>query len=321
MKSLDLVGIGECLVEFSAAGDNLYQVGFSGDVLNSLSAARHLGLSTGLISALGDDPFTMDLVEVLRSENIDLQYAPIVEGHPNGVYFIHVSDSAHPSFHFLRKDSAATETFTKQSLEQLIEYGKSARALLFSSIPLAVMKERERIHQFLDALHGETALCYDLNVRPALWSNRDDLIQQLDRLAKVVDVIFVTNDDDTALFGWREPSHAVQYYLRHGFRRVIFRRGGQATLVGTPEENFEVPVPKVAAVVDTTGAGDAFNAGYITALLRKHDTYECVAMGNAAAACSLDSRGGRASGITIEHVEKYYRPLVKWGTFHVPPRR
>src|SRR5438552_3424220 len=109
-KTLDLVGIGECLVEFSSAGDNLYQVGFSGDVLNALGAAGHLGLSTGLISALGDDPFTMDLVEILRSENIDLQYSPIFEGRPNGVYFIHLSDAAHPVFHFLRKDSAATET-------------------------------------------------------------------------------------------------------------------------------------------------------------------------------------------------------------------
>jgi len=321
MKSLDLVGIGECLVEFSAAGDNLYQLGFSGDVLNSLGAARGLGLSTGLISSLGDDPFTMDLVELLRSENIDLQYSPILEGKPNGVYFIHMSDSAHPSFHFIRKNSAATETFTKQPIEQLIEYGKSAKAVLFSSIPLAVMKESERIFQFLEALRGETLICFDLNVRPALWSNRDDLIQQFDRLAKISDVLFVTNDDDTALFGWREASNALQYYLSRGFKRVVFRRGGQATLVGTPEENFEVPVPKVSAVIDTTGAGDAFNAGYIAALLRKHDTYECTAMGNAAAACSIDSRGGRSSGITIERVEKFYRPLVKWGTFHVPPRR
>jgi 2-dehydro-3-deoxygluconokinase len=320
-KRLDLVGIGECLVEFSAAGDGLYQLGYSGDVLNALACAHRLGLTTGLITAVGDDAFLPGLREVLLDEHIDLSHAPVLEGKSNGVYFIDLDEHQVPSYHFLRKDSAATETFRSQPLEELIGYAREARALLFSSIPLAVMKDREKLFDLLTAIKGETHICYDLNVRRVLWPDPTELIAMMRTLAPIVDVIFVTNDDDRFLFGERSPEQALIEYQKCGFQRVIFRRGAEKTLVADDGESFAVPVPRATHIIDTTGAGDAFNAGFIAAMLRRHPSYECAAMGNAAAACSIESRGGRGTGISIERVEKLYRPLVKWGTFHVPPRR
>ncbi len=325
-KRLDLIGIGECLVEFSSAGNSLYQLGYSGDVLNALSSARRLELSTGLISAIGDDPFGPGLRETLLDEQIDLSQTPFIAGKSNGIYFINLDEFGVPAFHFLRKDSAATEALTSQPLGDLIDYVRSARALLFSSIPLAVMKEPERLFHILEAVKGETLLCYDLNVRPALWPDPAKLVTLMKRLATIVDVLFVTNDDDRFLFGEREAEIALVEYDRLGFKQVVIRRGAEKTLVadhrvlGHPE-SFAVPVPRAINVVDTTGAGDAFNAGFIAAMLRGHPSYECAAMGNATAACSLETRGGRGTGISIERVEKHYRPLVKWGTFHVPSRR
>jgi 2-dehydro-3-deoxygluconokinase len=319
--SIDLVGIGECLAEFSHIGDGNYQIGYSGDVLNALAAAGRLGLKTGLITAIGDDPFQVGLLDILDEEQIDLSHAPVLKGKPNGIYFVYVNDAGGPSFHFLRKDSAAREAFVSQSLPELIEYALSARALLFSSIPLAVMKEREKILELLAAIKGKTIIAFDLNVRKALWSDLQDLISMFALLAPLVDVLFVTNEDDTLLFGPRNMNDAMEYYKQLGFQQIVIRRGGNSTLVYADGQDFQVPVPKVASIVDTTGAGDVFNAGFIAAMLRKHLPYECAAMGNATAAVSVDTRGGRARGVTIERVETLYRPLVKWGTFHGPERR
>ncbi len=320
-KLLDLVGIGECLVEFTSMGNGQYQLGFSGDVLNALSSAHRLGLTTGLITAIGDDPFQADLRQILLDEEIDLSRAPVLPGKPNGAYFINFDDSGSPMFHFLRKDSAATETFSAQSLEYLMTYAKQARVLLFSSILIAVMKEREKLFALLEAVKGETHLCYDLNVRRALWSDPAELIAMFDRIAPLVDVVFVTNDDDEILFGQRDASVAVADYQRRGFKHVVFRRGAERTVVADGDLRFEVPVPRVSRIVDTTGAGDSFNAGYIAAMLRRHQSFECVAMGNAAAACSVDTHGGRGTSISVQRVEKLYRPLVKWGMVHGPSRR
>ncbi len=320
-KQLDLIGIGECLAEFSNIGNDQYQIGYSGDVLNALAAAGRLGLSTGLISAIGDDPFTAGLCEILDAEHIDLSHAPILEGKPNGIYFISLDAMGIPSFHFLRKNSAAREMFTCQPLDSLIEYVRSARALLFSSIPLAVIEEREKLFELLRAVKGETILAFDLNIRRVLWNDIGELIGLLDLLAPLLDVLFITNQDDTILFGSRSGAEALADYARRGFRQIVLRRGGLPTLVSSDGENFEVPVPHVTNIIDTTGAGDAFDAGYIAAMLRHHPSYECAAMGNATASASLGSRGGRAIGLTIDLVEKHYRPLVKWGTFHVPARR
>ncbi len=320
-KTLDLIGIGECLVEFSDVGDGQYQVGYSGDVLNALATARRLGMQTGILTALGDDPFLPGLFGVLEEEHIDRSRVPVLEGKPNGIYFIYLDESGTRRFHFVRNNSAARETFTCQDLPPLIEYARSASALLFSSIPLAVMKGRDKFFELLRAIKGETILAFDLNVRRRLWDNMRDLIGSLDELAPLLDVLFITDEDDALLFGQRPASEAIEDYARRGFRQIVFRRGGSPTLVKNETESFGVPVPHATKIVDTTGAGDAFNAGFIAAMLRHHASFECAAMGNAAAAASLESRGGRATELTIERVEKLYRPLIKWGTFHVPAHR
>jgi 2-dehydro-3-deoxygluconokinase len=320
-KKLDLIGIGECLVEFSDIGSGQYQIGYSGDVLNALAAAGRLGLSTGLLSAIGDDPFTDGLRHIFDIERLDLSHAPVLEGKPNGVYFLSIDAMSLPTFHFLRQNSAAREMFNCQSLDSLIAYVRSARALLFSSIPLAVIKDRDKLFELLRAVRGETILAFDLNIRRVLWNDLNELGGLLGELAPMIDVLFITNEDDTILFGPRHASETLTEYVQRGFRQVVIRRGGAPTLVHSNGENFEVPVPHVQNIVDTTGAGDAFDAGYIAAMLRNHHAYECTSMGNATAAVSLESRGGRAVGLTVDRVEKLYRPLVKWGTFHVPTRR
>jgi 2-dehydro-3-deoxygluconokinase len=326
-KQLDLIGIGECLVEFNLAPGSAaqeggtYQLGYAGDVLNTLSCAGHLGLTTGLISAIGDDPFSEGLRDVLFAEHVDLSQVPTLENKPNGIYFIDVGEFGAPTFHFIRKDSAATETFVCQPMSELVHYARSAKVLLLSSIPMAIMKDRDRIFELLHAIKGDTMICYDLNIRPALWERPEELIELLAKLASVVDVLFVTNEDDRHLFGDRDGKLAVRDYRDRGFFYTIFRRGGEPTVVGYKQDIFEVPVPRVSHVVDTTGAGDAFNAGFIAAMLRKHPPYECAAMGNAAAAVSISGRGGRGGSITIERVHQLYHPLIKWGTFHGPALR
>ena len=320
-KTFDLIGIGECLVEFNALGNGLYQLGYSGDVLNALSCAGRLGLSTGLISAIGNDAFSEELRGILNSERIDLSQTPVLEGKANGVYFVHVNESGGPAYHFLRKDSAATETFVLQPMSELIHYARSGSVLLLSSIPLAVMKERGKIFDLLRAVKGETVICYDLNIRKALWNDSSELSSILDELAPLADALFVTDEDDEFLFGPRDGETAIRDYRARGFSHVIFRRGGEPTVVGYRGDIFEVPVPRVSNIVDTTGAGDAFNAGFIAAMLKGHPPYECTAMGNAAAASSIGSRGGRGSGITVERVHRLYHPLIKWGAFHGPSYR
>jgi len=88
MSALDLVAIGEGMVEFCADGGSaavdLFRRGFAGDVVNTLIHASRLGLRTGLVSRIGDDLFAPALVRAWSEEGIDLSHAPVVEG-DNGV--------------------------------------------------------------------------------------------------------------------------------------------------------------------------------------------------------------------------------------------
>jgi sugar/nucleoside kinase (ribokinase family) len=80
--------------------------------------------------------------------------------------------------------------------------------------------------------------------------------------------------------------------LSAGKRTVIARQGAKGALVVSPDDVFSSPAFEVE-VVDTVGAGDAFNGGFIAACLAEKDLREAVRWGNAAAALKIEKRGAR----------------------------
>ncbi len=107
---MDLIGIGECMVEFHASEPlgvaAALQRGFGGDVLNALVAASRAGARTGFITRVGNDPFGAAMRAAWADESIDLAQAPLAEGE-NGVYFISVSADGEREFSYRRQDSPA----------------------------------------------------------------------------------------------------------------------------------------------------------------------------------------------------------------------
>jgi len=92
-RPLDLIGVGECMVELFAE-EPLGQApvlrrAYGGDVLNALVSATRLGSRTGFVSRVGDDPFGESLRAAWREDGVDVSHAPLVPGE-NGVYFISV---------------------------------------------------------------------------------------------------------------------------------------------------------------------------------------------------------------------------------------
>ncbi len=76
-------------------------------------------------------------------------------------------------------------------------------------------------------------------------------------------------------------------------RTIVARRGDQGAFVLTPTESFDVPAFQTP-VVDTLGAGDAFDGGFIAARLTKLGTREAAMWGNAVAALKIARAGARA---------------------------
>ena len=265
---LDLVSIGECLIELSPEScGSCYRYAWAGDVINTLFYASRLGLRTGFVSAFGDDLFTGVIREGIEKEGIDLSLTDMIAGKQNGLYVIEPDPSGEYTFHFWRKNSAATETLQRIDPERLIQYISGSSWFLFSGITLAVMKEYKRLIDVLAQLQssGRTKGAFDTNYRPALWNSVDDYQAAVNDVAPFIDLFLPSESDLSLAWPDRSPKEVLSSLsLAH----VAMKRGKKGCLLRWEGKSHELPLTETVEVVDTTGAGDAFNAGFLSGLVQ-----------------------------------------------------
>lgn len=110
------------------------------------------------------------------------------------------------------------------------------------------------------------------------------------RLLRVLDVVFV-NEAEARLYSGARSLPAAMTWWRNTARVTVVKLGRRGATYLSEQAVLRAPAPRVKAI-DTTGAGDAFNGGYLSALVRGADAGECLRAGNDAGARSTTKAGG-----------------------------
>lgn len=290
---VDIFAIGEPLMEFSARDDGagpVYVPGYGGDVANCVVAAARHGARTALFTALGDDAFGRDFLDLWDREGVDRSSVLVREGGRTGVYFVTYGQGGH-AFSYARDGSAASRMTTAELPLDRIE---RAGVLHASGISQAISTTA------CDAVFAAMAharangvlVSYDTNLRLPLWPlERARAVIQA--AAAMTDILLPGLDDAQALTGESRPETICERYLALGARIVALTLGGDGTLVATPERQERIGARKVE-MVDATGAGDAFDGAFLAEYLRTRDPFRAGAYANAAAALSVTGRGAVA---------------------------
>ncbi|MBS1911662.1 MAG: sugar kinase [Bacteroidetes bacterium] len=301
-QSPHLVSLGECLAELRRRTDGAFATGYAGDAFNALFYASRLGLRTRFISALGNDLFTPMIAGGIEREGICTRWLARVADRRNGIYFIETAPDGEYTFHFWRAGSAATRTLRIFRPDELLEAVAGARFFLVTGIAVAVMEDRERLIDLLRAARGRTTIVFDTNYRPALWRGPEEYREWLNRILPEVDLLLAGGGDLRAAFGGDQPEALCAGFAQAGPKRIVLKDGarGAALIANGGTEWFPA---LQATVVDTTGAGDAFNAGYLAAAAAGLPDAECVALGLRVSARVLGVQGAidQAFNITWEH--------------------
>ena len=307
--AFDIVGIGECMVEFHAenpaSGAGLFRRGYAGDIANTLVHARRLGLSAAFLSRIGDDLFGSGLAAFLESEGIDLGSTPMVPGE-NGLYFIETDDKGERRFAYRRAGSAATGIGPADIDADLLG---AARFVIVSGITQAISASAEALVAAACALKGAAErTVYDPNYRPVLWERRGGLAAAKAAFSAVCGRI-----------RWLMPSYPADLPLIDGCRMneiaaikrfgalsgasVALKLGERGILLLHEGEMQQVPAARVDRIVDTTGAGDGWNAAFLHGLTVQPDVRRAAVAANAHAARIIGHRGaiaprGRSASVT-----------------------
>ena len=290
-----LVGIGECMVELSGAGDGLLSQSFAGDVFNTLWYARK-GLaenwSVEFYSAVGTDSLSEELLAFVEAGNIDTAGVRRIPERRPGLYMIHL-DGAERSFSYWRDHSAAKLFAADKAL--LSGTMNAASVIYFSGISLAILSPGDA-DTFLDCLataraDGKTVV-FDPNIRPTLWDTPARMRDVVARAASKATLVLPSFDDEAQAFGDADTDATLSRYQSYGSELVVLKNGEGDILVGGGANSPTIyPTQPVAEPLDTTGAGDSFNGAFLAEYLKENDIAAAVRAGQTCAAEVVCHRG------------------------------
>ena len=296
-RPLGLVGVGEAMVELFASEPlgraKQLRRSYGGDVLNALVSASRLSVATGFVSRVGNDPFGESLREAWRAEGIDVQACPLVDG-VNGVYFISVDEAGEREFTYRRAGSAASR-LGSEDVDPA--YLSSARMVLLSGITQAISPTAETATVAAARVarqHG-LVVAYDPNYREALWRERGSGARARARraaeaLLPLTDVALLSVPGEQPVLEHAAEPEAWRSKMPAG-AIVCIKRGADGATVVRGEQRIDVAAESVDRVLDTTGAGDAWNAGFLAGLLRGVDLEDAARGAGRVAAAVVGYRG------------------------------
>lgn len=261
-----VVLVGEGMLELSA-NQGAWRLGYGGDTLNTAIHLARLGCSVAYLTAIGSDPFSADLRAAWGAEGLDTS---LVLTHPRrqpGLYAIRTDEGGERSFFYWREASAARQMLALSETEAALAQARTADLLAFSLITLAILPPGGR-KRLLDLCRRVRAhggrVAFDGNYRPRLWASTDEARAARDAGLRVSDIGLPTLEDERALSGEPDAHAVAAHWSSNGVGEVVVRLGADGCLA----DGCLVPTPSRLAPVDTSGAGDAFNAGYLAARLQ-----------------------------------------------------
>lgn len=143
-------------------------------------------------------------------------------------------------------------------------------------------------------------LSLDANYAPTLWPDREQAWNVIGEFVRPGALVKLSDDDAERLYGQPVPDDRVLAdFHGMGAKLVCFTKGAKGSLLSYNggNERREVPVKPVAEVVDATGAGDAYWAGFLTAFLDGHAPPACAEAGARLAARKLSAAGPLPAGL------------------------
>lgn len=252
-----------------------------GSAANTIVGLSRLGLSAGYLGMVGSDDAGRILLESFSSENVDISGIKIAEGR-SGMGTGLVDKKGDRA---LLIDPGVNDDITMDNID--LDYVRGAGFLHLTSFICrdtdASFKTQLKLVDELDDVN----ISFDPG---QLYAERG--LNALKDIIERCKIMFPSENEIRLLTGL-DYKQGSELLLEKGANIIVVTRGGEGCYVTDGEQSYEVPAEAVD-VIDTTGAGDAFAAGFLYGMVKEKDLNECALLGNKVASYCIQHRGARA---------------------------
>jgi 2-dehydro-3-deoxygluconokinase len=259
------------------------------------------GVDARWISRLGDDAFGRRVLHRVRASGVDVSGVQTDDERPTGLLFKDPGgrDGGRGTLVTYRRQGSAASAMNSAVLEAdaartadvwhltgiTPALSDDCRALVEAALGIGASGMRAR-------QEGRPAVSFDVNHRPAVWRGRDprEVRELLRRFAQAADIVFVGLDEAQALWGEQLAAAQDVRALLPEPRILVVKDGDVEATAFFAGQRVVVPALRVD-VVEPVGAGDAFAAGFLAALLQGRTAQQCLRSGHLTAAAALSVTG------------------------------
>ena len=273
--AIDVVCIGELLIDFvpTEAAENLgavtaFRRAAGGAPANVAVGLARLGRSAAFMGMVGDDPFGRFLGETLADNGVDVSALGFTDRARTALAFVSLSEDGERDFMFYRHPSADM-LFAPADVDHGL-LGR-CRVVHFGSIGLIAEPSRSATLEAVSAGRAAgTRISYDPNLRLPLWPDAGAAASGLRLGLSHADLVKISEDEVAFLTGEAEPLRGARVLWTDATWAMVVTLGAAGCLIVTERAHRHVP-GFATTVVDTTGAGDAFMAGFLAGVLTADD--------------------------------------------------
>ena len=279
---------------------------------NVAVAAARLGEEAAFIGSVGNDLFGDFILRALEAEGVITSGVRRCEPPTRtSLAFVEIDEGGDRFFTFYRSDPAADELLSPEDVSEELLSGASF--VNFGSIPLIEDPVRSAIREAAKlARELDLPVAFDVNFREHLWSSVEEARKVVDPLLDDSYVVKLSDEELSPLLGVKEAEEAAEKLLKRGVSLVLVSMGPKGAFYATREFAGSVPAFKVNAVVDATGAGDAFFAAALVHLsedfgssLDEERVREAARRGAAAGALACTDYGAMGALPTKDELERF----------------
>jgi 2-dehydro-3-deoxygluconokinase len=278
-----IAAIGECMIELSPRPGGLFSLGFAGDTLNTALYLARLGVGVDYLTALGDDSFSDRMIEFWHREGIGTPIVPRLANRLPGLYVIEIGPGGERRFSHWRDRAPARELFALPQTPDVLAALRGYEMLYLSGISLSLYGEDGRAVLFrgLDqARAAGTRIVFDGNYRARNWRSAAEARDAMAAMLCRTDVALTSLDDEQAVHGDPDAAATLRRLRSHGIGEIVVKLGADGALVADAEGEQGLPATPQGRVVDTTAAGDSFNAAYLAARIAGRTAVEAARAGH-----------------------------------------
>ena len=285
---------GECLAE-------RVELHCGGVGANCALALRQWGISPRLIGCVGQDDFGGALLRTLAKNGVGVSCIQRTGEAMTGLLYINVTPDGQRTFFGSRGANCLVRRQSSRSAlgSPLLKRAMAASLMGYSFLDPGPALAAKQILKTVQARGGWVSL--DVGMEP---SNK--IPQQILRVAKQVDLLFVSSEEAAALTGSRDPRESLARLRKAGVRDVVMKLGKRGCLILEKGVVRQVPSFAVRAV-DSTGAGDAFTAAFLQARLRAWPVAEAALAANAAGAAAASVVGAGEKSPALRQIARLLR--------------